>query len=98
MHEYHDLVKSNRWEPADSKEKSQDVPFITKAYYVATEYPVNKILNILKYNPVGKTMAMVEGYLPSLTKLVTTAAKMAISKGIENPMEMVLLDINTRIQ
>ena len=35
--EYRDLVDSKRWEPATSKEKSQDQPSIPKAYTVAIE-------------------------------------------------------------
>ena len=35
--EYHDLVDSNWWEPATSKEKSQDQPSLPKAYTVAIE-------------------------------------------------------------
>ena len=43
--EYRDLVDSKRWEPATSKEKSQDQPSLPKAYTVAIEQPINKALN-----------------------------------------------------
>ena len=42
--EYRDLVDSKRWEPATSKEKSQDQPSIPKAYTVAIEQSINKAL------------------------------------------------------
>ena len=43
--EYRDLVDSKRWEPATSKEKSQDQPSLSKAYTVAIEQSINKDLN-----------------------------------------------------
>ena len=42
--EYHDLVDSKRWEPATSKEKSQDQPSLPKAYTMAIEQSINKAL------------------------------------------------------
>ena len=42
--EYCDLVDSKRWEPATSKEKSQDQPLLPKAYTVTIENPINKAL------------------------------------------------------
>ena len=42
--EYHNLVDSKRWEPATSKEKSQEQPLLPKAYTVATEQSINKAL------------------------------------------------------
>ena len=42
--EYRDLVDSKRWEPATSKEKSQDQPSFPKAYTVAIEQSINKAL------------------------------------------------------
>ena len=42
--EYRDLVDLKRWEPATSKEKSQDQPFLPKAYTVAIEQSINKSL------------------------------------------------------
>ena len=44
MREYRDLVDSKRWEPATSKEKSQDQPSLPKAYTVAIEHSINKAL------------------------------------------------------
>ena len=35
--EYHDIVDSMRWEPATSKEKSQDQPSLPKTYNVDIE-------------------------------------------------------------
>ena len=35
--EYHNIVASKRWEPATSKEKSQDQPSVQRAYTVAIE-------------------------------------------------------------
>ena len=40
--EYRDLVDSKRWEPATSKEKSQDQPSLPKAYTMAIEQSINK--------------------------------------------------------
>ena len=40
--EYRNLVDSKRWEPATSKEKSQDQPSLPKAYTVAIEQSINK--------------------------------------------------------
>ena len=42
--EYRDLVDSKLWEPATSKEKSQDQPSLLKAYTVAIEQSINKAL------------------------------------------------------
>ena len=42
--ENRDLVDSKRWEPAASKEKSQDQPSLLKAYTVAIEQSINKDL------------------------------------------------------
>ena len=42
--EYHNIVDSKRWEPATSKEKSQDQPSLPKAYNVAIEQSINKAL------------------------------------------------------
>ena len=42
--EYRNLVDSKRWEPATSKEKSQDQPSLPKAYTVAIEKSINKAL------------------------------------------------------
>ena len=42
--EYRDIVDSKRWEPATSKEKSQDQPSLPKAYTVAIEQSINKDL------------------------------------------------------
>ena len=42
--EYRDLVDSKRWEPATSKEKSQDQPLLPKSYTVAIEQSINKSL------------------------------------------------------
>ena len=42
--EYRDLVDSKRWEPAASKEKSQDKASLSKAYNVAIEQSINKVL------------------------------------------------------
>ena len=42
--EYRNLVDSKRWEPATSKEKSQDQPLLPKAYNVAIEQSSNKTL------------------------------------------------------
>ena len=42
--EYRDLVDSKRWEPATSKEKSQDQPSLPKAYTVSIEQSINKAL------------------------------------------------------
>ena len=42
--EYRNLVDSKRWEPATSKEKSQDQPLLPKAYTVAIEQSINKAL------------------------------------------------------
>ena len=42
--EYRDLVDSKRWEPATSKEKSQDQPSLPKAYTVAIEQSINEAL------------------------------------------------------
>ena len=44
MQEYRNLVDSNRWEPATSKEKSHDQPSLPKAYNVAIEQSINKAL------------------------------------------------------
>ena len=43
--EYRDLVNSKRWEPATSKEKSQDQPSLPKSHTVAIEQSINKALN-----------------------------------------------------
>ena len=43
--EYRNLVDSKRWEPATSKEKSQDQPSLTKAYTMYIEQSINKSLN-----------------------------------------------------
>ena len=43
--EYRNLVDSKRWEPATSKEKSQDQPSLPKAYTVAIKHSINKSLN-----------------------------------------------------
>ena len=40
--EYRDLVDSKQWEPATSKEKSQDQPSLPKAYTVDIEQLINK--------------------------------------------------------
>ena len=42
--EYRDLVDSKWWQPATSKEKSQDQPSLPKAYTVAIEQSINKSL------------------------------------------------------
>ena len=42
--EYRNLVDSKRWEPATSKEKSQDQPSLPKAYTVAIEQSIKKAL------------------------------------------------------
>ena len=42
--EYLDIVDSKRWEPATSKEKSQDQTSLLKAYTVAIEKSINKSL------------------------------------------------------
>ena len=42
--EYRNLVDSKWWEPATSKEKSQDQPSLPKAYTVAIEQSINKAL------------------------------------------------------
>ena len=42
--EYRDLVDSKWWQPATSKEKSQDQPLLPKAYTVAIEQSINKAL------------------------------------------------------
>ena len=42
--EYRDLVDSKRWEPATSKENSQDQPSLPKAYTVVIEQSINKAL------------------------------------------------------
>ena len=42
--EYRDLVYSKRWEPARSKDKSQDQPSLPKAYTAAIEQSINKAL------------------------------------------------------
>ena len=42
--EYRDLVDSKQWEPATSKEKSQDQPSLPKAYTVYIEQSINKAL------------------------------------------------------
>ena len=42
--EYRDLVDSKQWEPATSKEKSQDQTSLPKAYTVANEQSINKAL------------------------------------------------------
>ena len=42
--EYCNLVDSKRWEPATSKEKSQDQPSLSKAYTVAIEKSIKKAL------------------------------------------------------
>ena len=42
--EYRGLVDSKRWEPATSKEKSQDQPLLPKVYNVAIEQSINKAL------------------------------------------------------
>ena len=42
--EYRNLVDSNRWEPATSKEKSQDQPSLPKAYSVTIKSSINKAL------------------------------------------------------
>ena len=44
MREYRDLLYSKRWEPATSKETSQDQPSLPKAYTVAIEQLINKAL------------------------------------------------------
>ena len=38
-------MDSKRWEPATSKEKSQDQPSLPKTYTVAIEQPINKASN-----------------------------------------------------
>ena len=43
--EYRNLVDSNRWEPATSKEKSQDQPSLPKTYNVVIERSTNKALD-----------------------------------------------------
>ena len=60
----------------------------------------SKILQIkliLKAYTVGKTMNMVEFYLPSQFRLVTSVSKRFISKDISNPMEIFLMGIFPRI-
>ena len=42
--EYRNLVDSNRWEPATSKEKSQDQISLPKAYTVSIYQSINKAL------------------------------------------------------
>ena len=42
--EYRDIVDSKRWEPATSKEKSQNSPLLPKEYNVAIKQPINKAL------------------------------------------------------
>ena len=44
MHEYRDLVDPKRWEPAASKEKSQDQPSLPKEYTVDIDQSINKAL------------------------------------------------------
>ena len=44
MDKYHNIVDSNRWEPTDSKKKSQYGTFLLKASTVEIEDPVNKTL------------------------------------------------------
>ena len=41
---YRDLVDAKQWEPATSREKSQDQPLLPKAYTVAIEQSINKAL------------------------------------------------------
>ena len=41
---YRDLVDSKRWEPATSKEKSQELPSLPKGYTVTIEHSINKAL------------------------------------------------------
>ena len=48
--EYRDLVDSKRWEPATSKEKSQDQPSLPKAYTVAIWHSINKALKQVDFN------------------------------------------------
>ena len=43
-------MDSRRWEPAASKEKSQDQPSLSKAYTVAIEQSINKALNQVDFN------------------------------------------------
>ena len=47
--EYRDLVDSKWWEPATSKEKSQDQPSLPKAYTVAIEQLINKALKQVNF-------------------------------------------------
>ena len=42
--EYRNLVDSKRWEPATSKEKSEEQHSLTKSYTVAIERSIHKVL------------------------------------------------------
>ena len=47
--EYRDLVDSKGWEPATSKEKSQDQTLLPKAYTVVIEQSINKALKQVNF-------------------------------------------------
>ena len=47
--EYLDIVDSKGWEPATSKEKSQDQPSLLKAYTVVIEQSKNKALKQVNF-------------------------------------------------
>ena len=47
--EYRDIVDSKRWEPATTKEKSQDQPSLPKAYTVNIEKLINKALRQVNF-------------------------------------------------
>ena len=42
--EYRNIVDSKQWEPATSKEKSQEQPSLPKVYTVAIEHSIKKSL------------------------------------------------------
>ena len=71
-----------------------------KAYTVEIVQPVNN--NVKKFYfksaTVVNKMNLVEGFQPSQLQIVTNVTKRYISKGIENPIEIVLLGIHPRSQ
>ena len=96
--EYRDLVDSKRWEPATSKEQSQDQPSLPKAYTVAIEQSINKALKqvYFKGRRSGNGSGSEKGSFARSDGKVISAVKRAIFRNTASQREMVLVVTHPR--
>ena len=96
--EYRNLVDSKLWEPATSKEKYQDQPSLPKAYTVAIEQSIKKVLNQVDFKSLHIWNGTGFGRGPSAKSDITChkCGKRAISRKTAGKREMALVETHPR--